>query len=76
MKYTVVDINRMRHYLACMYPTGVPYNESARDADVERRLQTHMMNETSADELKNEYEKYMAEDIRRWDEIQGREGKA
>lgn len=54
MKYTVSELNRMRMAIRGMYPSGVSYYEHERAADIERRLTTYMLNETTAEELEQE----------------------
>jgi hypothetical protein len=50
-KYSIQEIDRMRQCIRYSYPSGVPYYEHERAADIENRLRTYMLNGTDPKEL-------------------------
>lgn len=50
-KYSVDEIDRMREAIRRSYPLGVAYYKKERDADIENRLRTYMLNGTTPGEL-------------------------
>jgi hypothetical protein len=63
VKYTPVDLNRMRESLWEMisYQSGGSYSQGERERSIEAQLQTHMMNETTPEELEAEVERVRAD---------------
>ncbi len=51
-KYTVAEIDQMRELIQGSYPDGWPYMHDEREAEIEGRLRTYMLNGTNPEELK------------------------
>jgi len=58
-KYSVDEIDRMRRAIEWSYGDGV-FTMADRQADVENRLRTHMINGTDPEELENEASRLQA----------------
>lgn len=57
MKYSAVDIHRMRIAINRIWGfqhMGYAYKPTERAVEVEHQLQTHMMNETTVEELEKQ----------------------
>lgn len=53
-KYSVAEIDRLRDAIRWSYPSGVPFYEKDRNADIEDRLRTYMLNGTDPAELEQQ----------------------